>query len=116
MQNQDSERNAGDAVNCRDGATNILAHQFLMAYPFGRPQVYSSFRCNETADSPPSTASGMITNTDCTAWTCVDRDPRVANLVGFHNHVAGTKLRHWYDDGQNLIAFCSRREWLDRHQ
>ena len=113
VQNHDSERNPGDALSYQDGATNILAHQFLLAYPYGRPQVYSSFKWNTKDDSPPSNADGLITDSDCAAWTCVDRDPRVANLVGFHNHVAGTKLRHWYDDGQNLIAFSrGGRGWI----
>ena len=78
VQNHDTERN-GDALSYKDGATNTLANEFLLAYGYGRPQVYSSFTWNISDDSPPSDADGMITDTDCasTAWACVDRNQGV---------------------------------------
>ena len=42
VQNHDTERN-GDALNYKDGATNRLATQYLLASGYGRPQVYSAF-------------------------------------------------------------------------
>ena len=113
VQNHDTERN-GDALNYKDGPTNIIANEFLLAYGYGRPQVYSGFAWNTTDDSPPSTADGLITDTDCAnGWVCVVRDTGVANMVGFHNTVGGAPVANWYDDGANLIAFSrGDRGWI----
>jgi alpha-amylase len=114
VQNHDTERN-GDALNYKDGATNIIANEFLLAYGYGRPEVYASFAWNTSDDSPPSNADGMITDTDCTssAWVCVDRNQGVAHLVGWHNYVDGTPVTNWWDDGQNLIAFSrGHKGWI----
>ncbi len=116
IHNHDTERNSNDTVNYKDGKTNIIAHQFMLAYPYGRPQVYASFTFGtDTAQSPPSDAAGLITDTDCSngAWTCVDRDTGVANMVGFYNYVGKARLRNWYDDGQNLVAFSrGAKGWI----
>jgi alpha-amylase len=106
VQNHDTERN-GDALNYKDGATNVLAQEFVLAYGYGRPEVYSSFAWNTSDDSPPSDADGLVTDTDCssTAWACVDRDPGVLGMVGWHNRVGRAPLANWWDDGANLIAF-----------
>lgn len=73
VQNHDTERN-GDALNYKDGATNILANQFLLGYGYGTPQVYSSFAWDTADDSPPSDKDGFVTDTDCSSkpgsvWT-----------------------------------------------
>ena len=114
VQNHDTERN-GDALTYKDGATNTLANQFLLAYGYGTPQVYSGFAWATSDDSPPSDAGGMITDTTCdgTTWVCVDREPAVVAMVGWHNTVAGTPVAHWWDDGENLIAFSrGNRGWV----
>jgi len=114
VQNHDTERN-GDALNYKDGSRNILANEFLLAYGYGTPQVYSAFQFgSDTNQSPPSTAAGMITNTDCAnGWACSDRDPGVVAMVGWHNYVGTTAKRHWYDDEANVIAFSrGSRGWI----
>jgi alpha-amylase len=114
VQNHDTERN-GDALSYKDGATNILAQEFILAYGYGRPEVYSSFTWNTSDDSPPSDANGLITDTDCAsaAWACVDRDPGVVGLVGWHDRVGSAPLTNWWDDGANLIAFSRGNQgWI----
>jgi alpha-amylase len=112
VQNHDTERN-GDALNYKDGARNILANEYLLASGYGRPQVYSGFAFTTNDDSPPATAGGIITDTDCAnGWVCVDRDPGVTALVAFHNQVGQAAQRHWWDDGENVIAFSrGNRGW-----
>ncbi|HET9649317.1 MAG TPA: alpha-amylase family glycosyl hydrolase [Microlunatus sp.] len=105
VQNHDTERN-GDALNYKDGARNVLATQWLLASGYGTPQVYAAFTFTTNDDSPPATADGMITDTDCSnGWSCTDRDPAVIGMVGWHNYVGKAKRQHWWDDGQNVIAF-----------
>ncbi|MHA3700926.1 alpha-amylase [Jatrophihabitans sp. YIM 134969] len=111
IQNHDTERDAPDSARTltyRDGRTNIIANQFMLAYPYGTPQVYSafSFPVDQTYASPPARADGRITDTDCAnGWVCVDRDPGVRGMVKFRNTVANAPLRNWWDDGNNMIAF-----------
>jgi alpha-amylase len=113
VQNHDTERN-GDALNYKDGATNMIATEFLLAFGYGTPQVYAGFAWNTPDDSPPSDAGGLITDTNCVSgWVCVDRNTGVANMVGFHNDAGDAPVANWYDDGANLIAFSrGDRGWI----
>jgi alpha-amylase len=113
VENHDTERN-GSTLSYKDGATNLLATEFMLARGYGRPQVYSSFTFTGNDDSPPSDANGFVTDTVCgAAWTCLDRVTGIANMVRWHNHVDGAPLANWYDDGVNLIAFSrGNRGWI----
>jgi alpha-amylase len=114
VQNHDTERN-GSALNYKDGATNTLANEFLLASGYGNPQVYSSFTWGISDDSPPSDANGLVTATDCTsaAWACVNRDQGVIGMVAWHNYAAKYARHRWYDDGENVIAFNrGNRAWI----
>jgi len=114
VQNHDTERN-GSTLSYKDGATNIIATEFMLAAGYGRPEVYAGFAFTNSDDSPPANANGFITNTDCDngAWVCNDRVTGVANMVGWHNYVGDQPTQNWYDDGVNLIAFSrGNRGWI----
>ncbi len=106
VQNHDTER-GDETLSYRDGATNVIANQLMLAHPYGTPQVYSAFTFEEAYASPPADDDGFITDTDCDsdAWACVDRDPQITAMVAFHAAVGDAPLDNWYDDGINLIAF-----------
>jgi alpha-amylase len=105
VENHDTERN-GSTLSYKD-PNNTIANEFMLAYPYGTPQVYASFAWNTSDDSPPADANGLITDTVCdnTTWVCVDRFTGVRDMVGFHNYVGDAPVENWYDDGVNLIAF-----------
>jgi len=109
VENHDTERN-GSTLNYQ-AASNTIAHEFMLAWPHGTPQVYSSFTWTTSDDSPPSDADGRITDTVCGtgAWTCLDRDPGVLGMVAFHDEVGDAPVAHWFDDGSNVIAFSRGR-------
>jgi alpha-amylase len=113
VQNHDSERN-GSTLNYKSGATNTLATEFMLAYGYGTPQVYSGFVFANSDDSPPANADGFITDTDCdNGWACTHRSRGVANLVDFHNFVGNAPIRNMWDDGDNLIAFSrGSKGWI----
>lgn len=113
VENHDTERN-GSTLSYKDGATNIIATQFLLARGYATPQVYASFAFAANDDSPPADAKGYVTDTDCSdGWVCNDRNTGIANLVGWHNHVAGTPVVNWSTDGVNLIGFSrGSRGWI----
>jgi alpha-amylase len=105
IENHDTERN-GSTLNYKD-PNNTIANEFMLAWPHGIAQVYSSFAWATPDDSPPSRANGFVTDTNCTngTWVCVDRVTGVRNMVGFHNYVGNAPVANWYDDGVNLVAF-----------
>ena len=113
VENHDSERD-GSTLNYKDGPTNILATDFMLAWNYGTPQVYSSFRWVGTSDPPPHDGSGYVTDTACDAgWTCIDRNPGILAMVSWHNAVAGDPVANWYDAGSNLIAFSrGAKGWI----
>jgi alpha-amylase len=113
VENHDTERN-GSTLSYKDGATNIIATQFMLAAGHGTPQVYASFAWTNNDDSPPSDANGFVTDTDCNkGWVCTDRVIGVANMVGWHNYVAGAPIANWTDDGVDLIAFSrGHKGWI----
>ena len=105
VQNHDTERN-GSTLNYKD-PNNVIANEFMLAWPHGTPQVYSSFAWATPDQSPPSDANGLVTDTTCdgTTWVCVHRATGVRNMVRFHNYVGAAPVANWYDDGVNLVAF-----------
>src|SRR5207237_772291 len=112
-QNHETARN-GSPLSYRDGPTNTIATEFMLAEGYGTPQVYASFAWTNPDDSPPSDAGGFVTNTDCAnGWDCQDRFTGVAHMVGWHNYVGAAPIANWADDGVNLIAFSrGHRGWI----
>ena len=51
--NHDTDRNPGEYLGHKDEATFILANAWLLAHGYGSPQIFSSFKWNDRADSPP---------------------------------------------------------------
>ncbi|MCW8125899.1 alpha amylase C-terminal domain-containing protein [Microbulbifer halophilus] len=104
IDNHDRERGHGGGGNLtyKDGARYNLANIFMLAHPYGYPKIMSGYAFSDTEIGPP--ASGPQ---DCgnSAWVCQHRWGNIANMVGFRNHVDGTPLQNWWDNGDNQIAF-----------
>ncbi len=113
VENHDSERN-GSTLSYKDGPTNTIATEFMLAEGYGTPEVYASFAWTNSDDSPPADANGFVTDTNCNkGWVCQDRFTGVANMVGWHNYVGDAAIANWADDGVNLIAFSrGHRGWI----
>ena len=113
VENHDTERN-GSTLSYKDGAANTLATEFMLAYGYGTPEVYSGFSFATSDDSPPADAHGFVTDTDCgNGWQCTDRIRGVAGLVGFHNRAGHAPVTNWYDDGVNLLSFSrGNKAWI----
>jgi len=107
VNNHDTERD-GSNLSYKNGATYNLATEFLLAWGYGTPQVYSGFTWANSNDSPPSDGNGYVADTNCSSgWYCTDRLTGVANMVAWHNLALtnGDAVANWYTDGTNLIAF-----------
>ncbi|WNV86121.1 carbohydrate-binding module family 20 domain-containing protein [Umezawaea sp. Da 62-37] len=99
VDNWDTERN-GSTLSYKDGSTYTLANVFMLAWPYGAPQVYSGYEFSNNDAGAPG-AAACYSN----GWKCQHKWPQIANMVGFRNAVAGTAVTNWWDNGNNAIAF-----------
>ncbi len=107
IDNHDTQRDDPGVLTYRDNGRYALANAFMLAWPYGRPTVMSSYEFSSRDQGPPSDASGRTTDATCFTggWRCEHRWQVIANMVGFHNAVTGTAVVNWYDDGGDHIAF-----------
>jgi alpha-amylase len=123
--NHDTQRN--NAIFYQDGAAHDLANVFLLAYPYGYPQLISSYAFDRTSDAgrsegPPSDAEGNTTsiyadgsdvpscaansaNAPIGSWVCEHRSRTVANMVGFRRAAADSAVTHVWTNDENQLAF-----------
>lgn len=108
-----------DSINVFNGDKLFLANIFMLAYPYGYPQVMSGYNFNSHDMGPvgqPYQGLEVVPkncSSDPTAvgkWDCVHRDNRVANMVGFRNYTAAAPLLKWSSEGDNRIAFSRGNE------
>lgn len=120
IDNHDMQR--GEAANYltfKDNGNHFvytLGNIFMLAWPYGYPQLMSSYDFASFDDSPPSKGNGTTKNiyTDSTAttpdcfneWKCEHRWREIGNMVAFRNATISTaQVTNWWDNGNNQIAF-----------
>jgi alpha-amylase len=95
------------------GNLYMLGNVFMLAWPYGYPQIMSSYAFSDNNQGPPSDSNGN-TNTiysngtpNCFgAWVCEHRWRQIGNMVGFRNYTnAVFSTSDWWDNGNNEIAF-----------
>jgi alpha-amylase len=108
VDNHDTQRST-PTLTYRNGDRYYLADAFMLAHPYGRPQLMSSYAFGAvTAQGPPSSADGTTKATDCGdgQWICEHRNTEVAGMPGFRNAVAGTGVSGVVTDGSGRLAFA----------
>ena len=116
IDNHDTQRSragAGGVLTFKDGPLYHLAVTYMLAWPYGRPIVMSSYQFDNTDQGPPANADGSIRavytdgTPDCGQgrWVCEHRWPDEAGMVGFRNYTAGAAVSNWWSDNNNAIAF-----------
>ncbi|MCZ4120465.1 carbohydrate-binding module family 20 domain-containing protein [Streptomyces sp. H39-S7] len=100
--NWDTERN-GSTLNYKAGATYTLANVYLLAWPYGSPNVYSGYEFSDNDSGPPNSGTVNACYTD--GWKCQHAWPQITGMVGFRNAVSGTAVTNWWSNGNNAIAF-----------
>ncbi|VVC86930.1 unnamed protein product [Leptidea sinapis] len=115
IDNHDNERDHG-------GGGNVLTYKlsrpykaaiaFLLAHPYGEPQIMSSFDFWDTEIGPPMDNAGNIIspsiNSDGTCgngWVCQHRWRQIYSMVAFRNEAGDAGMNNWWDNGSNQIAF-----------
>ena len=95
VDNWDTERN-GSTLTYKDGATHTLASVFMLASPYGSPNVFSGYEWSDKDSGPPSGGDG---------WTDEHAKQAITGLVGFRNAVGPAELTDWWDNGGSALAF-----------
>ena len=107
--NQDTERASSPSLSYANGSEYVLADEFLLAYGYGSPQIFSSFEYSSYNQSPPDASNGDVTDTVCGtgAWECTEQNSAIDAMVGWHDLALtdGGSVANWTTDGNDLIAF-----------
>ncbi|MEU2020869.1 carbohydrate-binding module family 20 domain-containing protein [Streptomyces sp. NPDC016469] len=102
VDNHDTERN-GETLNYKDGATYTLASVFMLAWPYGSPDVHSGYEWSDKDAGPPN--GGTVNACSSDGWKCQHAWREISSMVGFRNTARGEAVTNWWDNGGDQIAF-----------
>ncbi|RII17084.1 Alpha-amylase precursor [Streptomyces sp. YIM 130001] len=100
--NHDTER-GGDTLTYKDGAAYTLAHVFMLAWPYGSPDVHSGYEFDDKDAGPPN--GGEVSACNSGGWSCQHAWPEISSMVGFRNTAGDEAVSDWWDNGGGQIAF-----------
>ncbi|MFC5724080.1 alpha-amylase family protein [Streptomyces gamaensis] len=98
----DTERD-GTTLSYKDGADYTLANVFMLAWPYGAPDVHSGYEFTDRDAGPPN--NGAVSACWHEGWKCQHKWPEIRAMVGFRNAVRGAPVTDWWDNGYQAIAF-----------
>lgn len=102
VDNHDTERN-GSTLSYKDNATYTLANVFMLAYPYGAPDINSGYEFSSTDAGPPD--NGRVDACWQNGWKCQHAWPEIMRMVPFRNATRGQAVTDWWDNGGDAIAF-----------
>ena len=106
IDNHDTQRNGRATLTYKSGTSYALAEAFMIAFPYGVPQVMSSFDFTGTDQGPPAAADGTTSAVACgSGWVCEHRWRTTENMVALRNAAAGAAVTNWWSNGSDQIAF-----------
>ncbi len=116
IDNHDSQRGhgaGGSPLTHKEPEIYELANAFMLAYPYGRPSIMSSYGFDDSEQGPPSDANQQTrtalkpNSSSCTeGWICEHRWPGVSGMVGFRNATHQAELGHIWSNGNDQLAFA----------
>ena len=106
VDNHDTERGSDD-LTYKDGASYQLANVFMLAYPYGSPNIQSGFAFSDTDAGAPVDDTGHVKDATCGTgvWVCEHAEQPIVGMVGFHNAVGDAAVNNWWTNGSDQIAF-----------
>lgn len=102
VDNHDTERN-GETLNYKSGANYTLANVFMLAWPYGSPDVHSGYEWSDKDAGPPN--GGTVNACYSDGWKCQHAWREISSMVGFRNTARGESVTNWWDNGGDQIAF-----------
>jgi alpha-amylase len=115
VDNHDKQRGHGGGgtyLTYKDGKLYELANVFMLAHPYGYPDLMSSYKFSNSDQGPPADTNGNTHSVHHNGevscfeeWQCEHRWQAIANMVSFRNHTSAKPLTHWWSNSANQIAF-----------
>jgi len=115
IDNHDKQRGHGGGghyLTYKEGQLYNLANIFMLAYPYGIPQIMSSYDFTNSDQGPPADVKGNTNSiyidgqANCfKEWICEHRHRAIAPMISFYNQAANAPLTRWWSNGSNQIAF-----------
>ncbi|MGW6833019.1 carbohydrate-binding module family 20 domain-containing protein [Streptomyces sp. NPDC054949] len=102
VDNHDTER-GGDTLSYKDGSAYTLANVFMLAWPYGSPDVHSGYEWSQKDAGPPN--GGSVNACYVDGWKCQHAWREISSMVGFRNAARGRSVTDWWDNGGDQIAF-----------
>jgi alpha-amylase len=102
VDNHDTER-GGDTLNYKNGADYTLANVFMLAWPYGSPDINSGYEWTDKDAGPPN--GGTVNACWQDGWKCQHAWPEIQSMVAFRNTTRGQSVTNWWDNGADAIAF-----------
>ncbi|MCX5152660.1 alpha-amylase family glycosyl hydrolase [Streptomyces sp. NBC_00291] len=102
VDNHDTER-GGDTLSYKDGSAYTLANVFMLAWPYGSPDVHSGYEWSQKDAGPPN--GGSVNACYVDGWKCQHAWREIFSMVGFRNAARGQSVTDWWDNGGDQIAF-----------
>ncbi|MCX4582647.1 carbohydrate-binding module family 20 domain-containing protein [Streptomyces sp. NBC_01481] len=102
VDNHDTER-GGDTLNYKDGANYTLANVFMLAWPYGSPDIHSGYEWSDKEAGPPG--GGTVNACYSDGWKCQHAWREISSMVAFRNTARGQAVTNWWDNGADQIAF-----------
>ncbi|MFJ7120636.1 alpha-amylase family protein [Streptomyces albogriseolus] len=102
VDNHDTERN-GSTLSYKDNATYTLANVFMLAWPYGAPDINSGYEFTDHDAGPPN--GGRVDACWQNGWKCQHNWREIRSMVGFRNATRGQAVTNWWDNGGDAIAF-----------
>jgi alpha-amylase len=102
VDNHDTERN-GSTLSYKDGANYTLANVFMLAWPYGAPDINSGYEFTDHDAGPPN--GGRVDACWQSGWKCQHNWPEIKSMVAFRNATRGQAVTNWWDNGGDAIAF-----------
>jgi alpha-amylase len=120
VDNHDTQRHGQGTLTYKD-REYPLAVAMMLAVPFGRPRVMSSYAFDDTSIGPPTspgTEHIMAVNGQAGVgcgdeWVCEHRRPLVLGMVGFQSVTEAQGLGRVQSEGEDRVAFVrGSRGWI----
>lgn len=107
IDNHDTQRSS-PTLTYKSGDRYYLADAFMMAHPYGTPQLMSSYTFGSvTAQGPPSRSDGTTLSATCgDGWVCEHRNEQVAGMPSFRNATEGTGITTRVTEGNGRLGFA----------
>ncbi|MFJ5830586.1 alpha-amylase family protein [Streptomyces sp. NPDC093089] len=102
VDNHDTERN-GSTLTYKSGANYALANAFMLAWPYGSPDIHSGYEWSSIDAGPPN--GGTVNACWQDGWKCQHAWQEIKAMVAFRNTTRGQAVVNWWDNGYQAIAF-----------